>query len=534
MKNDEFSFFNQQLAAMVRDGIPLESALRRLCADMRQSPLRSELEKLEADLAKGMPLREAAAARQLPDLYRQMLEVGAQSNNLPAVLTMLADHYQRRHVVWTRLKGLMVYPVIVLIGSFLLSCFLAFVCEQARSLGGFSSFRSGSIYHFDCSTVIWLSPFLIGLAAAIICVAVAMPGVRCVLRWRLPAFREASLAQLASALALMLKSGVPLDKALGLMEQLERGTPAGMEISRWRERLASGRGNFSEMAEGGRIFPPLFVWTVAQSHEDLPAGFQRASEIYQARASYRTELLLYSALPCSVLASGHGDHLSNSARARRIYRVYERMLGDVGCEVIELHHETNCTVNMDSDIFFRAAATTLALVVWFAVCGGLLFLIHFLLTLPMRRAERARLFLDLLDTTIQQGQPLEETLISASQSGDPSLGVRFHLLAAWLEQNLRLSDALAKVPRFLPPQVTAMLMAGQKIGDLRKVLPACRQLLKDAVSQTRGAINYLVILTFVITPLGIWVFGVMEVIVVPRFREINEGTLGEGRQHHWN
>ena len=48
-----------------------------------------------------------------------------------------------------------------------------------------------------------------------------------------------------------------------------------------------------------------------------------------------------------------------------------------------------------------------------------------------------------------------------------------------------------------------MLMAGQKIGDLRKVLPACRQLLKDAVSQTRGAINYLVILTFVITPLGI-------------------------------
>ena len=131
-----------------------------------------------------------------------------------------------------------------------------------------------------------------------------LPGVRSALRWRLPAFREASLAQVASALALMLKSGVPLDKALGLMEQLERGTPAGTEISRWRERLAAGRGKFSEMAAGGRIFPPLFVWTVSQSHEDLPAGFQRASEIYQARASYRTEMLLYSALPCSVLVLG--------------------------------------------------------------------------------------------------------------------------------------------------------------------------------------------------------------------------------------
>jgi len=118
MKNDEFSFFNQQLAAMVRDGIPLERALRRLCADMRHGQLRAELEKLEADLAKGAPLREAAARRKLPDLYRQMLEVGAQSNNLPAVLTLLADHYQRRHVVWTRLKGLMVYPLIVLAASF--------------------------------------------------------------------------------------------------------------------------------------------------------------------------------------------------------------------------------------------------------------------------------------------------------------------------------------------------------------------------------------------------------------------------------
>jgi type II secretory pathway component PulF len=35
MKNDEFAFFNQQLAAMLRDGIPLEGALRHLCAEMR-------------------------------------------------------------------------------------------------------------------------------------------------------------------------------------------------------------------------------------------------------------------------------------------------------------------------------------------------------------------------------------------------------------------------------------------------------------------------------------------------------------------
>jgi general secretion pathway protein F len=149
----------------------------------------------------------------------------------------------------------------------------------------------------------------------------------------------------------------------------------------------------------------------------------------------------------------------------------------------------------------------------------------------MRRAERARLFLDLVETALKNGQPLEETLISVAQSRDLSLGVRFHLLAAWLEQNLRLEEALGKVPGFLPPQITAMLRAGQKIGDIGKVIPACRQLLKDAVSQTRSAISYLVILTLVITPLGIWVLGLLEVIVFPKFMEISEG-LGVGNNIH--
>jgi len=183
-------------------------------------------------------------------------------------------------------------------------------------------------------------------------------------------------------------------------------------------------------------------------------------------------------------------------------------------------------MNDGSDILLRYVETGLLLGIWMAVCGGFLFLIHFLLTLPMRRAERARLFLDLLQSAIHEGRPLEETLISVSQSRDLSLGVHFHLLAAWLEQNLRLGDALAKVPRFLPPQITAMLNAGQKIGDLRKVLPACRQLLQDAVSQTRGAINYLVILTFGITPMGVFVFGALEVMVVPKFRAISAETGG--------
>ena len=52
--------------------------------------------------------------------------------------------------------------------------------------------------------------------------------------------------------------------------------------------------------------------------------------------------------------------------------------------------------DFDSEILIRFILTLLLIVVWLVVIGGIPFLIHFLLTLPMRRAERARLFLELI------------------------------------------------------------------------------------------------------------------------------------------
>ena len=300
MKHDEFAFFNQQLAAMLRDGIPLEGALRRLCEDMRVGALRDELLALEADLAKGTPMAEALKSRQLPELYKRMILVGVKSGDLPGALTMLADYFQRQNNLWARLKSLMVYPLIVLFTAFLLSCFLAyilghFIWNNLESLVGHS--QATPVW-----TGVWMSPVLIGMALVAGLIGVSFSPARHRLRWRLSAFKAASLARVASGMELMLKNGVPLDGALQLVEELEQGTHAETDIAGWRRRLAAGHGKFSEMAEASRVFPPLFIWTVAQSGEDLTTGFHRAAELYQSRALYQIEMLLYSFLPCSILA----------------------------------------------------------------------------------------------------------------------------------------------------------------------------------------------------------------------------------------
>ena len=150
----------------------------------------------------------------------------------------------------------------------------------------------------------------------------------------------------------------------------------------------------------------------------------------------------------------------------------------------------------------------------------LLYLVYFLISLPLRRQERARFFLDLLETGLKSGRGLEQTIVSISQSRDRSVGVRFHLFAAHLERGLSLRQALERVPRLLPPQIVAMLKVGEEVGDLRKILPACRALLHDGVGQVRKAHNYLVVLVFVITPLWMFVFAVLSAVILPKFHEI--------------
>jgi len=300
MNYDEFAFFNQQLAAMLREGIPLEGALKQLSAGMRSGALRVEIGLLEGDLSRGTPLKEALARRELPDLYRHMIEIGARSNDLPGVLTLLADHYHRTNALWTRLKGLMVYPLLVILVSLGLTVLVSLTFGRFMSRF-YEQIASQPIISIP---LIWMPPFVLALAAALGIGAVCIPSWRARLRWRLPAFREASLAQFASAMSLMLKNGTPLPEALALAEALESRTPAAPALARWRKLVEAGQGKPAQWTGDSRPFPPLFLWLVQKGGEDLAAGFQKAAEIYQNRASYRVELALYGALPVSILLLG--------------------------------------------------------------------------------------------------------------------------------------------------------------------------------------------------------------------------------------
>jgi hypothetical protein len=138
----------------------------------------------------------------------------------------------------------------------------------------------------------------------------------------------------------------------------------------------------------------------------------------------------------------------------------------------------------------------------------------------MRRAERARLFLDLLEGALQRGQSVEAMILSIAQSRDRTVGVRFHMLAATSKAVCGLARRLEKVPRFLPPQIAAMLRAGEKLGDLKKVLPACREILRDRPAAVRSGMHYLIVVILLFSPAFILHCDDDDAFVVPKFKDV--------------
>jgi type II secretory pathway component PulF len=149
----------------------------------------------------------------------------------------------------------------------------------------------------------------------------------------------------------------------------------------------------------------------------------------------------------------------------------------------------------------------------------------YLTSRPLRRQERARCLIEWIESALAQGQPVEQYIVSLARTRDGSLGTRFHLLAAYIQQGRSLAAALEKVPGLAPPQLAAMLGVGESLGDYGRVLPACREVLHDALSESRALINYQVVFAFILNPAIALGMSFVAVKIAPMLNSISR-SLG--------
>lgn len=108
--------FTRQFATLIGAGLPLSTALRMLAEQTEDKPTKALVEDILAQVEGGKTLHDAFA--QHPDvfnkLYLSLIAAGEASGTLDESLKRLADQQEKDAAMISKIRGAMMYPLIVL------------------------------------------------------------------------------------------------------------------------------------------------------------------------------------------------------------------------------------------------------------------------------------------------------------------------------------------------------------------------------------------------------------------------------------
>jgi general secretion pathway protein F len=319
---DELLAVNDEIAALLRAGVPLERGLAQVGRELPGA--RGDLAReLAARLERGESLTGALSAGdgRYPPLYAAVVEAGAKSGRLAVALEGLAT-VGRNLAELRRLIGLsLVYPVCVLLLAYALAVF--FVLALAPRLALIDFFPSWAQQFF--STVaslrqgihIWgpaiPAAMLLLLAAWWIAASravVVQPRLAVWLLGWIPGVRRmlvcSQSAAFSEVLALLIEHNVPLDEAVTLAAGATGNPKLESASARIASQIRQGQ-PLAALAPDSIAMPPLLVWLLGAGKQQgsLVAALKNSASSYRQRAIYQGELLrAYMPLLLSVAIGG--------------------------------------------------------------------------------------------------------------------------------------------------------------------------------------------------------------------------------------
>jgi type II secretory pathway component PulF len=310
MNTEELAFVNRQLAGMLKSGIPLEAGLKKMTESMSSGRLKDQLGQLGDRLEKGQAVEQAVDGLDLPDTYKRLLALGQESQSMPKVLSCVADYYERIGTLVTRLRGLAIYPMLILVCGLLVAGLMAFLASMLKNHLAiltddfFGRGRSELSQLFASS---WISIFPMGVFAVgflFYVIVLRSQKMRRFFSWKIPMLRDAALAQYAGLSEALLASGARLPEVIGMVRKLEAGSAMETDLAQIEQNLAEGHAGYDSASKGCRTIPDFFNWIVAQAGGDVTAGFGHARTIYTSRAESKMQAFLYCFLPVNILLIG--------------------------------------------------------------------------------------------------------------------------------------------------------------------------------------------------------------------------------------
>ena len=321
IKRDELTHLSRQLAAFLRAGVPIMSALSILEGDGDSSAVRRVVTQIRDDLNAGSTLTEAfdRHPKDFPLYYRRILSSAELTGRLDEVLDSLADYVEKDAEARRKITSALTYPAIVL-GMAVVTVLILVI----KVLPQFESFFASLGVELPLTTRILLgvAGFMATWGLPILVLIVVVVGVCAFLvkrgpgkplwdriRLRLPVlgpvYQLVLTERFCRLMASLADAGVPLTTSLRVTSETMNNTVYSAALAQAQQSMIDGEG-LSQPLLDTELFPTTVVQMirVGEATGTLETQLGVAATFYQRELDHRVTRLTTLIEPTVVLLVG--------------------------------------------------------------------------------------------------------------------------------------------------------------------------------------------------------------------------------------
>lgn len=274
----ELVIFTRQFATMIDAGLPLVQCLELLSSQNENPFFKRTLVKVKADVEGGATFADALKKhpKVFDDLFVNLVAAGEIGGVLDTILNRLAVFIEKNLKVIKKVKGAMVYPLIVM-GIVLLSTIVMMIWvipifqKMFESFGG--ELPAATQFVIDLSAFFqkWILAIIGGIMLAVWLAKKFYGSV-----WgrklfdstmyRAPIFgpviQKSAVAKFTRTLGTMISSGVPLLDGLDIVAKASGNRTVESAVYYVRDKISEGR-NMAEPLAEAKVFPSMVVQMIA-------------------------------------------------------------------------------------------------------------------------------------------------------------------------------------------------------------------------------------------------------------------------------
>jgi len=322
-KLQELATFTQQLANLLKSGMPLTVALNSM-THLETKGIAAEVSReLRQDVMEGRSLSDAMAKqpRVFSDLYVNMVRAGESSGALVDVLRRMADHFERFSQVQAKFVSALIYPAFVgVVGVAIMFFFMTYMLPKFMSifdgmnvpLPMMTQILIGISHTF--ASYWWL--MLLGVLTAVILFKrfqSSPEGRRRLDEWKMkmPVFGKViklnMFGQFARTLSTLLENGVPVLTALKITEQIIPNIIIKEAISKTREEVTDGK-TIAQPLGRSKVFPQLMVDLVKIGEDtgDVPGALKNVADTYENELNIALRVMMNMIEPVMIVVMAVG------------------------------------------------------------------------------------------------------------------------------------------------------------------------------------------------------------------------------------